>query len=81
MLEEESTLDDDDDDDIDDDAMLGNINLLDAPSTTLKCVEEMKKINDLFLEKLARHFALRVDLRKYEDLKVKLESGEVLLDF
>uniref|UniRef100_A0A1I7YCN7 Ribosome-recycling factor, mitochondrial n=1 Tax=Steinernema glaseri TaxID=37863 RepID=A0A1I7YCN7_9BILA len=37
---------------------------------------EMQRMEKVLSEELAKHFSLQVDLRVYEDIPVKLESGE-----
>ncbi|KAL6730695.1 hypothetical protein Aduo_001648 [Ancylostoma duodenale] len=40
-------------------------------------LKEMKDVEVILGEELAKHFSLQVDLRVYEDLLVKLEKGDV----
>ncbi|CAJ0593895.1 unnamed protein product [Cylicocyclus nassatus] len=39
-------------------------------------LKEMKDVETILGEELAKHFSLQVDLRVYEDLMVKLEKGD-----
>ncbi|KHN76223.1 putative ribosome-recycling factor, mitochondrial [Toxocara canis] len=39
-------------------------------------MKEMKELESILNEELAKHFSLQVDLRAYEEILVKLDSGE-----
>jgi len=38
--------------------------------------KEMQNMSQVLVDELSRHFSLRVDLKTYEDMPVKLENGE-----
>ncbi|CAL2029396.1 hypothetical protein CAEBREN_13314 [Caenorhabditis brenneri] len=39
-------------------------------------VKEIQRVEALLVEELTRHFSLKVDIRQYEDVMVKLENGK-----
>lgn len=41
-------------------------------------MKQLQELEDQLAEELTMHFSLRVDLRQYEQLPVKLDSGEVV---
>jgi hypothetical protein len=42
-----------------------------------KADRDMNEINGLLVEELNSHFSLRADLKRYSNIRVKLENGEV----
>uniref|UniRef100_A0A8R1I2P0 Ribosome-recycling factor, mitochondrial n=1 Tax=Caenorhabditis japonica TaxID=281687 RepID=A0A8R1I2P0_CAEJA len=39
-------------------------------------MKELQRVEALLVEELTRHFSLKVDIRQYEEIMVKLESGK-----
>ncbi|EFP01444.1 hypothetical protein CRE_23987 [Caenorhabditis remanei] len=49
---------------------------LDDNTVVQNALKEIQRVETLLVEELTRHFSLKVDIRQYEDIMVKLENGK-----
>ncbi|ULU11791.1 hypothetical protein L3Y34_015291 [Caenorhabditis briggsae] len=49
---------------------------LDDNSIVQNALKEIQRVEALLVEELSRHFSLKVDIRQYEDVMVKLDNGK-----
>ncbi|CCD67783.1 Ribosome-recycling factor, mitochondrial [Caenorhabditis elegans] len=49
---------------------------LEENAVVQETIKEIQRVEGLLVEELTRHFSLKVDIRQYEDVMVKLENGK-----